>query len=76
MQKDRLRGNVIPVLHVLLDLSILELTTNETLESEDGVLGVDDSLTFRGKTNETFTVLGERNDRRCCPCTLRVLDDS
>ena len=59
---------------ILLNLSVAELATNETLEREDGVGGVDDGLPLRWQTDETLPVLRERDDRRCCPRTLRVLN--
>lgn len=64
----------LPVLRVVLHLSIAELASNETLEGEDSVGRVDDSLTLRRETDEALAVLGERDDRRCCPGTLGVLD--
>ena len=59
---------------VLLNLSIVELTTNETLERKDGVGRVDDGLPLGWQSHETLPVLRERDDRWCCPCTLRVLN--
>ena len=63
-----------PVLCVFLDLLILVLTTDETLEREDGVRRVDDGLTLRGQTDETLSVLRERDDRGCRPRTFGVLN--
>ena len=57
------------LLDVLLDLAVGELATDETLGSEEGVLGVDDSLTLGGDTDETLALLGETNDGRCCSTT-------
>ena len=65
-----------PVGSIGLDLLVIRLTTNETLESEDGVGRVDDGLALGGETDETLAVLGESDDGRRCPCTLGVLDDS
>ena len=59
---------------VLLNLSIVELTTNETLEREDGVGRVDDRLPLSWQSDETLPMFRERDDRRCCPRTLRVLN--
>ena len=59
---------------VRLDLGVAELTTNKTLEREDGVRRVDDGLTLRGQTHETLSVLRERDDRGRCPRTLGVLN--
>ena len=59
---------------VRLDLRITKLTTDETLKREDGVRRVDDGLTFRGQTDETLSVLRERDDRGCRPRTLGVLN--
>ena len=47
------------MLRVFLDLLILVLTTDETLESEDGVFRVDDGLTLGRDTNETLTILSK-----------------
>ena len=66
----------LPVSHVILHFFIVELPTNQTLESEDGVLRVHNGLSFSRQTNKTLAVLGERDDRRRCPCTFRVLDDA
>ena len=63
-----------PVSRVRLDLGVAELTTNETLEREDGVRRVDDGLPLGGETDEALTVLRERDDRRCCPRTLSILN--
>ena len=57
------------LLDVLLDLAVGELATDETLGSEEGVLGVDDSLTLGGDTDETLALLCETNDGRCCAAT-------
>lgn len=65
-----------PVLLVRLDLLVLELTTDEILEDEDGVLVVDNRLTLRRETDETLAVLGERNDGGCRPVALCVLNDT
>ena len=42
-----------PVLHVALDLGIIELATNETLSVEDGVLRVGVERVLRAVTNTT-----------------------
>jgi len=63
------------VLDIALDLLIGELTTNETLESEDSIGRVDNCLSLGGETNKTFAVLSESNDGWSSPVTLRVLDD-
>ncbi len=59
---------------ILLNLSVVKLTTNETLERENGVGRVDDGLPLGWQTDEALPMLREGNDRRCCPRTLRVLD--
>lgn len=61
---------------ILLNLLVLELTTNQAFEGEDGVGRVDNSLSLGGKTDKTLAVLGEGHHRRCCPCTLGVLNDA
>jgi hypothetical protein len=42
------------VLHVRLDLSVLESTADETLCVEDGVVGVHRDLVLRSVADETF----------------------
>ena len=64
------------MLHIGLDFWVLELTTNQSLESEDCVVRVHDSLTLSRQTNQSLAMFRERNDRRCCPCTLGVLNHS
>ena len=44
-----------PVLHVALDLGIIELATNETLSVEDGVLRVGVERVLRAVTNTAPT---------------------
>ena len=65
-----------PVLGIVLNLLVRELTTNETLEGEDGVCRVDDGLALSGQTNKTFAVLGEGDNGGCCSLTLGILDDT
>lgn len=62
------------VLHVGLNLSVLELATDEALGIEDCVDGVHGDLVLRGITDETLSV-GEGNEGRCCPVTLVVCDN-
>ena len=50
------------LLDVTLDLSIGELATDETLGSEESVLGVDNGLTLGGNTNETLAILSETDN--------------
>ena len=57
------------LLDIALNLSVGELATDETLGSEESVLGVDDSLTLGGDTDETLALLCETNDGRCCAAT-------
>ena len=61
--------------HVLLNFWVLELSTDETLEGKDCVVGVDNGLTLCWQTNETFAVFCERDHRGSCPCTLSVFND-
>ncbi len=68
---DHLEGEV---LHVGLDLSILELSSDETLGVEDGVGGVHGDLVLRGITDQTLSVR-EGHIRGCCSVTLVVGDD-
>jgi hypothetical protein len=57
------------LLDVTLDLSIGELATNQTLGSEESVLGVDDGLTLSGNTDETLAILGETDNGGGCAGT-------
>jgi len=63
-----------PVLHISLDLGVLETTTDETLGVEDGVVGVHGDLVLGGITDETLGV-GESNERGSSAVTLIVGDD-
>jgi hypothetical protein len=63
---DNLVGDL---LDVTLDLSIGELATNQTLGSEECVLGVDDGLTLSGNTDETLAILGETDNGGGCAST-------
>jgi hypothetical protein len=63
---DDLVGNL---LDVLLDLAVGELATDQTLGSEEGVLGVDDGLALGGDTDETLALLCEANDGGGCAAT-------
>jgi len=65
---NNLVGNL---LDVTLDLSIGELATDETLGSEESVLGVDNGLTLGSNTNETLAILGETDDGRSGTGTCR-----
>jgi hypothetical protein len=56
---DDLVGNL---LDITLDLSVGELSSDETLGSEKCVLWVDDCLTLGSNTDKTLTLLGETND--------------
>jgi hypothetical protein len=50
------------VLHVRLDLSVVELAADKTLGVEDGVVGVHGDLVLGGVADETLRV-GERDVR-------------
>lgn len=78
MRKDAKRrpAKELPMLHIVLHLLVPELSTNQPLESKDGVGRVDDGLTLGRQANETFAVFCEGDDGRCCSCTLGVLDDT
>jgi hypothetical protein len=56
---DNLVGDL---LNVTLDLNIGELAANQTLGSEEGVLGVDNGLALGGNTDETLAILSETNN--------------
>lgn len=71
--RDDLEGDVV---EILLDLGVLELSSNQPLGSEQGVLGVDNSLSLGGHTNKSLTVLGECDDGGSGSTTLSVLDNS
>lgn len=64
------------LLNIALNLGIGELAADETLGGEQSVLGVDDSLTLGGDTNEALTILGETDDGRSRPGTLNKLVES
>lgn len=57
------------LLDITLNLDVGELATDQTLGSEKGVLGVDDSLALGGDTDEALTVLGKGNDGGSCAGT-------
>ena len=57
------------LLQVTLNLGVGELATDETLGGEQSVLGVDNSLTLGGNTDQTLTILSKSDNRRCCPGT-------
>jgi hypothetical protein len=57
------------LLDIALDLSIGELAADETLGSEEGVLGVDNSLALGGNTDKALALLCETDDGRCCAAT-------
>lgn len=55
---DNLVGDL---LDVSLDLSVLELATDQSLGGEEGVLRVDNSLSLGSNTDQTLTILGKGN---------------
>lgn len=57
------------LLDIALNLSVGELAADQTLGSEQSVLGVDDSLALGGDTDETLTILGESDDGGGCAGT-------
>jgi hypothetical protein len=63
-----------PVLHIFLDLRIIETTTDKTLSIENGVLGVHGSLVLSSITDKTFLVR-ESDVRRSGTVTLLVGND-
>ena len=68
---DDLEGEV---LHVGLDLGVLELAADEALGVENCVDGVHGDLVLGRVTDETLGV-GEGNERGCCAVTLVVGND-
>lgn len=62
--------------HIVLHLFVREFATNQPLEGKDRVDGIYNGLTFGRQTDKTLAVLRKGNDRRCCPSTFRILDDS
>jgi hypothetical protein len=58
------------LLNVTLNLSVGVLATNQTLSSEQSVLGVDNSLALGGNTDEALAILGETNDGGSCAGTF------
>jgi len=59
------------VLHGLVDV----LATDEALDVEDGVLGVDGGLVLGGVTDQTLSVIAESDVRRGDTVSLVVGDD-
>ena len=59
---------------VFLDDLVLEATTNQTLNGEQGVLRVGDRLTLGALANQRF-VIGVCNDRWRCAIALAIFDD-
>jgi hypothetical protein len=57
------------LLDIALDLSVGELSADETLGCEESVLGVDDSLALGGDTDETLALLCETDDGWSCSAT-------
>ncbi len=64
------------MLHVVLDFLIVEMSTNQPLESKHSVLRIDDGLSLSRKADETLAVFCERDDGGCRPCAFRVLNDA
>src|SRR5687768_11789836 len=58
-----------------LHLGVAETAPHEALDRVDRVLGVRDRLPLRDLADQTLPVLGERDDGRRDPSTLRVRDD-
>ena len=63
-----------PVLHVGLNIGVRELSSNESLGVEDGVVGVHGNLVLGGITDETLRVV-ESDVRGGGSVTLVVGDD-
>src|SRR5690606_1390769 len=59
---------------VLLHDVVIELPTDQALDSEQCVLGVGHGLAFGRLTHQGLTVLGERNDGRRGAIPFRILD--
>jgi hypothetical protein len=57
------------LLDIALNLSISELAADETLGSEEGVLGVDNGLALGGDTNEALALFSEADDGWCGAAT-------
>jgi hypothetical protein len=68
---DNLEGEV---LHIGLDLGVVELAADETLRVEDGVGRVHGDLVLGGVTNQTLRVRESHEGGRC-PVTLVIADD-
>ena len=62
------------MLHIGLNLSVIELAADETLGVEDGVVGVHRDLVLGGIANQPLAV-GERDIGGCCAVTLVVGND-
>ena len=57
--------------HVLFGHRIVERAADQALDGEDRALGIGDRLPFGGLADETFAVVGERDNRRRRPRALR-----
>jgi hypothetical protein len=57
------------LLDITLDLCIGVLAADETFRREEGVFGVDNSLSLGRDTDQSLAVLGEADDGRCCSRT-------
>ena len=61
--------------HVLLDHGVFEATANQTLDGEEGVLGIGDRLALGGLAYQHLAVAGEGDDGGRSAIALRVFDD-
>jgi hypothetical protein len=61
---------------IIPNLFIIKLSTNQSLEGEDGVGSIDNSLSFSRQANKTLSMFREGHYRRRRPCTFSVLDDT
>lgn len=64
------------MLHIRLDLLILELSSNQPLESKHRILRINHSLTLRRQSDKSFSMFGERYNGWRCSVSLGVFDHS
>ncbi len=62
------------MLHVILNLLVLELTPDQPLKREYRICRVDNGLTLGRQTDKTLAVLGESDNGGCRPSTLSILN--
>jgi hypothetical protein len=64
----------VPMRSILLNFLVIEFSADQPLKGKDSIRSIDDSLSFGRQTNQTFPMLCECDNGRCCPGTLRILN--